>query len=94
VGFTQWQDAKAAISGLPGVKPVFFFAPDRAKARLTEWGPKEFGKRIGIALAAFIAVSQRWLKLETHQGAEAIVTAYRTLLKGEAPPDVGTICKP
>jgi hypothetical protein len=94
VGFTQWQDAKAAISGLPGVKPVFFFAPDRAKARLTEWGPKEFGKRIGIALAAFIADSQRWLTLETHQGAEAIVTAYRTLLKGEAPPDVGTICKP
>jgi hypothetical protein len=93
VGFTQWQDAKAAIPGLPGVRPVFFFAPDRAKARLSDWGPKEFSKRVGTALAAFVADSQRWLKLETHQGAEGIVAAYRTLLKGNAPPDVGIICK-
>lgn len=94
VGFTQWQDAKAAIPGLPGVRPVFFFAPDRAKARLADWGPKEFGKRVGAALAAFIVDAQGWLKLETHQGAEAIVAAYRALLKGDAPPDVGIICKP
>lgn len=94
VGFTQWQDAKAAISGLVGVRPVFFFAPDRAKARLADWGPKEFAKRISAASAGFVAEVQRWLKLETHQGADAIVAAYRTLLKGDTPPDVGIICKP
>ena len=94
VGFTQWQDAKAKIPGLPGVRPVFFFAPDRAKARLTDWGPKEFGKRVGIASAAFVADAQRWLKLETHRGPEAIVAAYRKVLKGDARPEAGIICKP
>ena len=28
------------IKDLPGVRPVFFFAPDRIKARLADWGPK------------------------------------------------------
>lgn len=37
--------------------------------------------------------AQRWLKLETHRGPEAIVAAYRTVLKGDARPDVGIICR-
>lgn len=94
VGFTQWQDAKLVIKDLAGVRPVFFFAPDRAKARLTDWGPKEFTKRVGAASAAFVADAQRWLKFETHRGPEAIVAAYRTVLKGDARPDVGIICMP
>jgi hypothetical protein len=94
VGFTHWQDAKPAIKDLPGVRPVFFFAPDRVKARLADWGPKEFAKRVGVASAAFVADAQRWLKLETHRGPEAIVAAYHTVLLGEARPDAGLICVP
>ena len=94
VGFTQWQDAKPAIDGLPGVRPAFFFAPDRAKARLTDWGPREFAKRVGSASASFVADAQRWLKIERHHGPEAIVAAYRTILNGEARPDVGISCMP
>jgi Protein of unknown function (DUF2855) len=94
VGFTQWQDAKAAIHDLPGVRPVFFFAPDRVKARLTDWGPQEFAKRVGGASAAFVADAQRWLKLEAHRGPEAIVAAYRTVLNGDARPDAGIVCMP
>lgn len=94
VGFTQWQDAKALIKDLPGVRPVFFFAPDRVKVRLADWGPKEFGARVGAASTAFVADARRWLKLETHRGPEAIVAAYRALLKGEARPDSGIICLP
>lgn len=94
VGFTQWQDAKPIIAGLPGVRPVFFFAPDRAKARLADWGQQEFAKRVGSASAAFVADARNWLKLETHRGPEAIVTAYRSVLKGDARPDAGIICVP
>ena len=94
VGFTQWEDAKPVIEDLPGVRPVFFFAPDRVKARLTDWGPKEFAKRVGAASAAFVADAQRWLKLETHRGPASIVAAYRTVLKGDARPNVGIICMP
>lgn len=93
VGLTQWQDANPMIEDLPGVRPVFFFAPDRIKARLADWGPKAFGERVGGASAAFVADAQRWLKLETHRGPEAIVAAYRTVLKG-ARPDAGIICLP
>ena len=94
VGLTQWQDAKPVIKDLPGVRPVFFFAPDRVKARLTDWGPKEFGERVGRASAAFVADALRWLKLETHRGPEAIVAAYRSVLQGDARPDAGIICVP
>jgi hypothetical protein len=94
VGFTQWQDATPAIADLPGVHPVFFFAPDRVKARLADWGPPEFAKRVGAASAAFVADAQRWLKVETHRGPEAIVAAYRTLLKGDARPVAGIVCMP
>jgi Protein of unknown function (DUF2855) len=94
VGLTHWQDTKPEIDGLPGVRPVFFFAPDRVRARLADWGPQEFAGRVGGASAAFVAHAQRWLRIETHRGPEAIVAAYRTLLKGEARPDAGVICVP
>ena len=94
VGFTHWRDTKPAIADLPGVRPVFFFAPDRVKARLTDWGPQEFAKRVGGASAAFVADAQRWLRIETRRGPEAIVAAYRTVLKGTARPDDGIICVP
>jgi hypothetical protein len=94
VGLAQWQDAKPAIEDLPGVRPVFFFAPDRVQARVADWGPQEFAKRVGAASAAFVAHAQRWLKIETHRGPDAIVAAYRTLLKGEARPEAGIICEP
>jgi hypothetical protein len=94
VGFTQWQDATAVIEGLPGVRPVFFFAPDRVKGRLAEWGHQGFAHRVGAMSAAFVTDARRWLKLETHRGPEAIVAAYRTVLKGDARPDVGLICEP
>jgi hypothetical protein len=43
---------------------------------------------------AFVADAQRWLRIETHRGPDAIVAAYRTLLKGEARPEAGIICVP
>jgi hypothetical protein len=94
VGFTHWQDFKPVIAGLPGVRPVFFFAPDRVKARLADWGPQDFAKRVGAASASFVEDARRWLRIETHRGPEAIIAAYRTLLKGDARPDVGIICVP
>jgi hypothetical protein len=94
VGFTQWQDAKPVVKDLPGVQPVFFFAPDRVKARLSDWGQKEFATRVGAASTAFVADVRRWLKLETHRGSEAIVAAYSTILTGNARPEIGHICIP
>ena len=84
VGLTHWQDTKPVIEDLPGVRPVFFFAPDRVKTRLADWGPQEFARRVGGASAAFVARCPALAKVETHRGPEAIVAAYRTVLKGDA----------
>ena len=73
---------------------MFFFAPDRVKARLSDWGQEGLAKRVGTMSAAFVADARHWLKLETHRGPEAIVAAYRTVLNGDALPDVGLICVP
>lgn len=94
VGLTQWEDANPSIKDLPGVRPVFFFAPDRVRARIADWGQQEFMKRAGAASAAFVADVRRWLKVETHRGPEAIVAAYLTVLRGDARPDAGVICVP
>lgn len=94
IGLTQWQDAKALIPDLPGVRPVFFFAPDRVKARLADWGSVGFMQRVGEASAAFVAHARGWLEIETHRGPEAIVSAYRTVLAGKARPQSGIMCAP
>jgi hypothetical protein len=94
VGLTQWDDAKAVIENLPGVRPVFFFAPDRLKARLAAWGHAGFASRLGAVSAAFVADAGRWLKIETLRGPEAILAAYHSLLQGDARPDAGLICVP
>jgi hypothetical protein len=94
VGFTHWHDTSPEIADLPGVRPAFFFAPERVQTRLAEWGAEEFGRRIGVASAAFIATAHRWLKLDTRHGPEAIVAAYRSLLNGHTRADTGIICIP
>ncbi len=94
VGFTQWQDAAAVIKDLPGVRPVFFFAPDRVKVRMQDWGPAGFMSRVGAASAGFVAAVRSWMTLETHTGPDAITAAYRHVVAGDAPPDAGIICRP
>jgi hypothetical protein len=95
VGVSHWQNA-APPSGLtlPGPKPLFFFAPDRASQRLKDWGPAEFMQRTGSAMAGFIANSRRWMTIETAKGPDAITAAYRRLAAGELRPEIGQICVP
>lgn len=93
VGLTHWQDLDLRRP-MPGVKPAFFFAPDRVKARIADWGPQGFVERTGAASRAFVADARRWLELETHKGADAIREAYAKVLKGEAQPDAGIVCAP
>jgi hypothetical protein len=93
VGLTHWRDTKPETA-VPGVRPVFFFAPDRVKVRLANWGAQEFAGRVESASAAFVADAQRWLRIDMHRGPGAIIAAYCTLLKGNARPDVGIICLP
>ena len=92
VGITHWQ-AMAAPPQVVGPQPVFFFAPDRIRQRMKDWGPAELDTRFAAALKDFIA-GNSWLKLTTHVGPEALQAIYADVVEGRVSPDEGHIVRP
>lgn len=93
VGLTHW-DAVAGPRPTPlGPAPVFFFAPDRIRQRMKDWGPAELESRFAAALAAFVA-GNPWLQLKHHAGPEALQGLYADLVAGQVAPDEGHIVRP
>ncbi len=88
VGVTDWQNANLRVPGLPGPKPVFFFAPKYAEERIADWGRDGFQSRLSEAWQAFMARTD-WMSVVHHQGAEAARTRYLTALAGEFDPATG-----
>ncbi len=79
--------------GLPGPRPVLFFAPAQAKKRHGDWGAAEFNARLARAWHAFIEqVGQPaapWLVVQEHRGADAVQAAHRLVLGGQGDPRLG-----
>jgi hypothetical protein len=75
VGGTHWQ-ALGGGKGLPGPRPVLFFAPAQAKKRVAEWSASGFEQRVASAWQGFIervADSQTpWLRVVAAQGRDAV----------------------
>jgi hypothetical protein len=90
VGLTHW-DRFAAAGDLPGPAPEFFFAPTQAEKRSEEWGPEEYGRRIGEAWGRFRDASNSWLKVEYGYGLEAVRAAYLATLAGDLSPSQGRV---
>lgn len=88
VGVTDWQNANLRVPGLPGPKPVFFFAPTYAQERIAEWGLGGFQARLGEAWLAFMN-HVKWLDVAEHVGPEAARTRYLCALAGEFDPVQG-----
>jgi NADPH:quinone reductase-like Zn-dependent oxidoreductase len=93
VGGAHWE-AERGDGGLPGPKPVFFFAPDRIRKRAADWGPGGLDQRHDAAWVPFAADAPRWLNVVEGMGADAMARAYRTVLDGKAGPDEGHILSP
>ena len=92
VGVTHWE----AIGGPPqtvGPPQVFFFAPDRIRQLMKDWGPAELDARFGAALKDFIA-GNGWLTLKHHTGPEALQALYGEVVAGRVKPDEGHIVRP
>jgi hypothetical protein len=96
VGGTHWEDIGGA-SGLPGPRPVLFFAPAQIAKRNADWGAPALQARIGEAWLAFMGPvtgangQAPWLKPVEARGAAAVAAAYRDLLAGRTRPDEGLI---
>jgi len=93
VGVTHW-DALAQPRVAPvGPAPVFFFAPDRIRQRIKDWGAEALEARFAEALSAFVAANP-WLKLKHHAGPEALQALYGDLVAGQVAPEEGHIVRP
>jgi hypothetical protein len=91
IGGTHWTELGSG-AGLPGPRPVLFFAPSQIKKRSAPppegWGRDALQQRLGAAWAAFLARVGRaddpWLHIVTERGAPALEAAYASLLNGQA----------
>ncbi len=92
VGITHWE-AMGGPRPTTGPAPAMFFAPDRIRQRMKDWGPEELGARFGAVLDGFVAASP-WLKLKHHTGPDALQALYADLVAGRMEPDQGHIVRP
>ena len=78
---------------LPGPKATLFFAPAQIKKRSMDWGPQGLGQRLVQSWNAFVAQATQsahpWLRVEQHQGPEAVQLAYQQVLGGKGDPRQG-----
>jgi hypothetical protein len=91
IGMTHWDRMDAGDGELPGPKPEFFFAPDRAAKRTDDWGGAGLRARIADAWAPFVEWSTGWLEIRRGEGAEAVEAAYREMLEGRVDPALGHV---
>jgi hypothetical protein len=90
VGLTH-HDHLGQPQELPGAKPAFFFAPDRARKRTEDWGPGPLQERTAGAWRDFLARSAGWIRVVLGRGAGDVERVYRETLEGRARPDEGHI---
>jgi hypothetical protein len=90
VGGTHWDEIGAG-GGLPGPRPVLFFAPAQIKKRSGPppegWGPGGLQQRLAAAWQAFMQPVndpvQPWLRIRAAAGPEAVEAALRAQLAGQ-----------
>jgi len=94
VGGTHWE-ALGSGKGLPGPRPVLFFAPAQVKKRVADWGGPGLQQRMAAAWAAFMKpvtdAQQPWLVVMRGEGEAAVEACYATLLGGKTRPQEGHI---
>jgi hypothetical protein len=88
VGATHW-DHMGPSANLPGPQPQLFFAPDRVKKRLTDWGQAGFEDRLAKATNDFITSVDGWMKIVKGKGKTDVQRVYNDMVGGKAKPDEG-----
>ncbi len=99
IGGTHWQ-ALGGGQGLPGPRPVLFFAPAQAQRRAAPppegWGREGLQQRIGQAWRGFVDAAaggaRPWLHVVQRPGGDALLQAWAAQLAGRVDASEGTIC--
>lgn len=94
IGATQFS-AGARDAPLPGAKPTFFFAPDRRRQRLEQWGAALLAQRVEGAQARFLQQvlggDTPGLRIVTHRGLAAARDVMAELARGRIDPSIGHV---
>ena len=85
------RDRQAPEPGLPGVKPVFFFAPDRLRKRAKDWGRDGIDARFTEQWREFVPVARDRLTVTRGEGPAAVEIVYAAALDGKIAPDRGHV---
>jgi hypothetical protein len=86
VGVTHWQDFGEGGGGLPGPRPLFFFAPDRVTKRAGDWGRAGLEQRVVDAWHPFCEWTGGWLEPIRSEGFDALRSAWLEVLEGRVGP--------
>ena len=90
IGATHHHDLSGE-GNLPGVKPIFFFAPTQIQKRTKDWGHSEVMKRLGAALVRYIEFGHSILTVKHSHTNTEIETVFQGVLSGQAQASVGHI---
>ena len=89
VGISHWQEAAKAPPTRTATPTAFFFAPDRAKQRIGDWGQAGFAENLGARWMPFLETASDWLSIEKQSGMGPVLENYKDLLNGQSGPSKG-----
>ena len=92
VGKSHWEGAPPKKAAL-GAPPVMFFAPDRVKQRMKDWGDENFAKKLAERWLPFCKSAQDWLTITEHHEATELLKIYKDFLNGNVGPSKGYLFK-
>jgi hypothetical protein len=88
VGATHWE-RRQTQHGLPGAKPVFFFAPNQIKKRNQDWGRGGVEQKMAEVWRPFIDWTRGWMEVVSGKGEAAVKKVYLDMLDGRVVPAEG-----
>ena len=68
---------------------VRFFAPDRIRKRVREWGAGEFDRRYNEALQAYTRHSRGWLHIVEGCGQKKVSEVFERVSRNQVRPNEG-----
>jgi hypothetical protein len=94
IGATQFSVGTQQVA-LPGARPTFFFAPDRRRKRLDDWGPAVLMQRVedsqGRFLQQMLSGPTPGLRIVMHRGLAAARDVMAELARGRIDPAAGHV---
>ena len=92
IGYTHWD--RRSLDIVEDAKMVRFFAPDRIRKRVREWGAGEFDRRYNEALQAYIRHSRGWLHIVESCGQKKLARCLNGCLETRSAltKDISSLC--